>query len=316
MSTPNTSTKTAPKTILWQLHDEKPGHHNQLRGLANALADLLPLEVHSLRAPSRRRSLAALWSKKFPLGEDLPAPDLILGAGHATHLAVLAARRTCGGQAVVLMKPSFPIALFDLCLIPEHDQVAESEKVISTRGVLNVIRPTEQHDSKSGLLLIGGPSAAHDWSDERMLEQIATITTSTPAIEWKLTNSRRTPSSFLSQLAERNFTNLQTTPHQETHADWVPSQLARAAQVWVSEDSVSMVYESLTSGAAVGVLEVPSKRRGRVAAGIDSLLENAWATRFDAWQPGSLLAPPPAQLDEARRCAEIVCRRFVSQAAA
>ncbi len=304
------------KTVLWQLHDDKPGHLNQMRGLTNALADLLPLEVHALRVPSRRRCFAALWSKKFPLGKDLPAPALILGAGHATHLAVLAARRAHGGQAIVLMKPSLPTALFDLCIVPEHDQVADATNIITTRGVLNVVRPTEQHDQHSGLLLIGGPSTAHDWSNEQMLEQITTIVTSTPSMQWKLTNSRRTPSTFLPQLAERGHQNLCLTPHQETTPAWVPNELAQAAQVWVSEDSVSMVYESLTSGAAVGVLQVPSKRRGRVAAGMESLIQNGWATRFGDWQPGKRLAQSPTQLDEARRCAELVCQRFFSQAAA
>ncbi len=304
------------KTTLWQIHDDKPGHHNQLRGLTSALAEMLPLEVHTLRTPSRRSCLAELWSKKFSLGNDLPAPDLILGAGHATHLAVLAARRAYGGQAIVLMKPSLPPALFDLCLIPKHDQVAGSEKIVKTRGVLNVVRPTQQHDQHSGLLLIGGPSAAHGWSDERMLEQIEAVVSSDSSIQWMLTNSRRTPTCFLEHLTAKKLANLQITPHQDTNSAWVPEQLARAAQVWVSEDSVSMVYEALTSGAAVGVLDVPSKRRGRVAAGIDSLIKAGWATRFADWQPGNQLAPPPAQLDEARRCAEIVCQRFFSQAAA
>jgi len=311
-----------PKTILWQIHDDKPGHRNQLLGLTDALAELQPLEVHTLRAPSRRSCLAALWSRKFPLGNDLPTPNLILGAGHATHLAVLAARRARGGQAIMLMKPSLPSALFDLCLIPEHDRAVASEKVIATRGVLNVVRPTQQHNPRSGLLLIGGPSAAHDWSDERMLEQIAMIATSTPSIQWSLTDSRRTPRSFLKRVAEKKFENLQVAPHQQTTSDWVPRQLADAAQVWVSEDSVSMVYEALTSGAAVGVLEVPSKRRvsskrrGRVATGVDLLIKEGWATRFADWQLSSQLVQPPAPLDEARRCAEIIAQRMFLRAAA
>ena len=228
---------TSP-TILWQIHDDKPGHRNQLRGLSNALAEMLPLEVHAIRAPSRRSSLAALWSKKFPLGNRLSAPDLIIGAGHSTHLAVLAARRAFGGQAIVLMKPSLPPALFDLCFVPEHDRVAESEKVIATRGVLNVVRPSQQHDQRSGLLLIGGPSAAHSWSDEEMLQQITAIASSTPSVRWTLTDSRRTPASFLERLNADATTNLQIVSHRETMTDWLPRQLSRAGQVWVSEDSV------------------------------------------------------------------------------
>jgi len=307
---------TPSKTILWQIHDDRPGHHNQLRGLTNVLAELLPLEVHTLRTPSRRSCLGALWSKQFPAGEGLPLPDLILGAGHSTHLAVLAARRAFGGRAIVLMKPSLPPALFDLCLIPEHDQVAASDKVVTTRGVLNVIQPAQSQDQQSGLLLIGGPSAAHDWSDEQMLEQIVAVTSSNLSIHWQLTTSRRTPQSFLPRLTAYKIANLIVTPHQETTAQWVPQQLEQAAQVWVSEDSVSMVYEALTSGAAVGLLQVPSKRYGRVAAGMETLIQAGWATLYGDWQLGSRLTLPPAQLNEARRCAEIVCQRLLGQAAA
>ena len=188
---------------------------------------------------------------------------------------------------------------------------------------------------ESGLLLIGGPSAAHDWSDEQMLAQIVAITSGDASIRWKLTTSRRTPLSFVSKLAFMSklpvlstgtfaarraggtIANLESVPHPETTTDqWVPQQLAKAAQVWVSEDSVSMVYEALTSGAAVGVLAVPEHRHGRVAAGMKTLIETGWATRFADWQPGCRLAPPPTPLDEARRCAEIVFRRLLPQSAA
>lgn len=302
----------ARPTIIWQIHDEKPGHRNQLRGLTDALAELLPTEVHTIRAPRRRTGLAGFFSRSFAPGRDLPPPDLILGAGHSTHLAMLAARRTYGGKTVVLMKPSLPPKLFDLCLVPEHDGMASSDRVVTTRGVLNVIRPSQAHKPKHGLLLIGGPSASHDWSDQQMVAQVATIAESDPSVRWQLTSSRRTPGSFLSLLRQHELPNLQAVPHDETHSGWVSEQLAVASQVWVSEDSVSMVYEALTSGAAVGVLQVPCKREGRVAAGMQQLIEAGWATRFANWRPGARLATPPQQLDEARRCAEIVSRRLLA----
>jgi mitochondrial fission protein ELM1 len=211
------------------------------------------------------------------------------------------------------MKPSLPTALFDLCLIPEHDGVAPSERVVTTRGVLNVVRPSQAHDPGQGLLLVGGPSSAHDWSDEQMLQQIQTILSSDPDLRWQLTTSRRTPASFVAQLANCQLPNLKVTPHQQTSPDWLPQQLARAGQVWVSEDSVSMVYEALTSGAAVGILQVPTTRqRSRVATGVAALLRNQWATRFADWQPGTPLTTPPEQLDEARRCAQTICQKLAA----
>jgi mitochondrial fission protein ELM1 len=54
---------------------------------------------------------------------------------------------------------------------------------------------------------------------------------------------------------------LTIVPFAATSPDWLPTQLARADQAWVTADSVSMVYEALTAGAAVGVLDVPRPRQ-------------------------------------------------------
>ena len=96
-------------------------------------------------------------------------------------------------------------------------------------------------------------------------------------------------------------------PHGETGRDWLPQRLAEAAEVWVTEDSVSMIYEALSSGARVGLLPVPSlKKAGRVARGIARLVEEGFVTRFTDWSPAAGLAAPPRVLREADRCANSV----------
>ena len=81
-----------------------------------------------------------------------------LGFGHATHLHLLAAQRAYGGKTIVLMQPSLPAKLFDLCLIPEHDQYQGNAEYLQTRGVLNPIQPEGEHASNQALIMIGGPS--------------------------------------------------------------------------------------------------------------------------------------------------------------
>jgi hypothetical protein len=111
----------------------------------------------------------------FNAGQNLPAPDLIIGAGHRTHFTVLAARRAHGGRAVVLMQPSLPLGWFDLCLIPEHDRPRDRPNVERTYGVLNTVLPASHAAPDRGLFLIGGPSAHHAWAEARMVEQILTV---------------------------------------------------------------------------------------------------------------------------------------------
>jgi len=282
-----------------------------MRGLIRALAEETPVEVHTIRSPSRLRSLLDWARGRFPAGKDLPRPTLILGAGHATHPAVLAARRAFGGRSVVLMKPSLPIHWFDLCLIPEHDGVKPRSNVVLTRGVLNNLKPSSQHADNEGLILIGGPSSHYDWSDARAVEQVREIVRRQPHRHWTLTTSRRTPDSLLPGLQALKAENLTIVPFEQTAPSWVPEHLAAAGAVWVTEDSVSMVYEAMTSGAMVGLLSVPQRRSGRVAQGLQRLVDDGWVTPFRQWRSNGVLSRPPHELDEAARCTELVRSRLL-----
>jgi mitochondrial fission protein ELM1 len=89
----------------------------------------------------------------------------------------------------------------------------------------------------------------------------------------------------------------------------VTSQLAVASRAWISEDSVSMVYEALTAGATVGILEVPRKRRGRVVEGMDRLCQARRAVRWTDWVAGAPM-PVPIPLAEADRAAQEILGRW------
>ena len=68
-----------PPLCIWIVGDGKPGHVNQSRGLAEALARAVPIELHTVPALPAWRAWLALLLKTLP-GESLPAPDLIVGA--------------------------------------------------------------------------------------------------------------------------------------------------------------------------------------------------------------------------------------------
>ncbi len=297
--------------VAWWFSDGKAGHANQVRGLLAALSDRLPLEAHALPALKPRQALAA-YAWRRPVRRDLPAPDLLLGAGHRTHLSLLAARRVHGGRAVVLMKPSLPRRCFDVCIVPEHDGVPSSARVLVTRGVLNVIRPAPVKQAGSGLILVGGPSPHHGWDEAGLLERIKTIAERDPARHWTIASSRRTPPATELRLPELGLPNVDSVMYRDTHADWLPAQLAAAEQVWVTEDSVSMIYEALTAGAAVGVIDVPRRGVGRVVRGVEALLREAWVTSFAAWRQGQALRAPQQVFDEAARCAQWMIERWFS----
>jgi len=293
--------------ILRVLTDGKPGHQNQSLGLAEAIARLRPAVIDSLPLPSGRlRSFA-------PLPTPTPLPDLFIGAGHSTHAPLLQLSRRTGVPCVVLMKPSLPVAFFDLCLVPGHDLGTRTPppNVIATCGALNRVPPPGNAPRHHGLILIGGPSNSHLWDAGAVRDCVTNIAASRPERTWKITDSRRTPDGCLADLIA-HAPGIQAWPHQETPPSWLPAELAGSAETWVTEDSVSMIYEALSSGSGVGLLPVPAKRKeSRVSRGIARLVNDGWVTPFCHWQPGTPLPLPPATLREADRCAAIVLERLL-----
>ncbi|MDX1696899.1 MAG: mitochondrial fission ELM1 family protein [Thiohalobacterales bacterium] len=297
--------------VVWRFTDGKAGHENQTAGLLQALGERTPVVTHDVPADACRSPFFAFLGRRMPCVADLPAPDLIVGAGHATHLPMLAARRARGGHAVVLMKPSLPCTWFDACIIPEHDKPGQRDHVLATRGVLNRIGHPGGKAADAGLILIGGPSSHVTWSDESVAHQVERIVQDTPGIHWQLGTSRRTPSGFTGLLAHLPADRLAIVPFEQAAPDWLPRQLERAVQVWVSEDSVSMVYEALTAGAAVGLLSVKWRKcNDRLGRGIRALQQEGLVTAFDDWRRGTRLKIPAAPFDEAGRCADWLLARW------
>jgi len=231
----------------------------------------------------------------------------VIAAGHKTHVALLYLARKTGARSVVLMKPSLPCKWFDHCLIPEHDfaeGVKTPENVMLTKGALNRIAYDQEAKDGSGLFLVGGSSSEFGFDGEALHKAIGEIVGQGGDVQWTLTDSRRTPEDFIESLKEAPIS---TYPNQTTDSDWLPEQLRRASVVWVTEDSVSMIYEALSCGAQVGLLPMPRiKKAGRVARGVENLLEEQRIIAYSSWQASHQLPVNQDVLAEADRCATLI----------
>lgn len=282
---------------------------SQTAGLVAALGRVRSVEVINVPALGAAALLSAAFGGNGPWSRFAGRRPLILCCGHRTHLTALALRRATGGRIVTLMRPSLPLGLFDLAVIPEHDSPASSLKVIPTTGVLNPMCATGPHDPRRGVFLIGGPSHRHGWNNAALLKQIRSVAIGSPGTEWVLTNSRRTPPDTFADLASESLTGLSIAPCTQTPSGWVAEQLAAAGTAWITEDSVSMVYEALTAGVAVGLLSVPRLSQDRVTRGIDALVRNGQVVRFEDWKAGVPLHVATPPLAEADRVAAEIVRR-------
>ena len=300
-------TPSPRKTLhILQLTDGKPGHENQTKGLIQALEALQPVQVETLTVKSK---FGALLHPPRP--QRVPSPDLLLAAGSRTHLALLRCRQKNGGKAVVLMKPWLPQALFDACIIPAHDAPRRTDNVFVSEGALNTMSPEGEHADNKALILLGGPSRHYRWDTQRLQKQILTITSQDTGTRFLIAGSRRTPAQTLDMLTNSRIENADIVPADQTAPGWLKRQLAASARCWVTPDSVSMLYEALSAGVAVGLLSLEQTSKSRVAAGVARMVSTGQVRTYEEWLSNHTL-PSNLPLNEAAKCAQWILDRWPS----
>jgi len=299
---------------IWAVTDHKPGHRNQLQGLSDALTRIaspdLTVETHWLGVPVKKAdNLATLFNRHHLSISDNP-PDYIICCGHRTHWQALYLRWRFGAKLIVLMKPTLPLSWFDLCVIPYHDGDFKQGNVFQTQGVLNKVTPAPAFTAranglKEGLILIGGPSRHYSWDNKNIIEQLKQLIAETTDTHWTLSTSRRTPEQFETLAASLESDQITLVPVSKTDEHWLPRQFQQSESIWVTEDSVSMVYESLSSGAKVGLLSVPVKQDNRITRGVERLCAEQRLIKLGSATSGETPAIN-APLQEANRIASLI----------
>lgn len=302
--------------------DGRPGHEKQSRGILAALKRVRAVEVTEIQVqpPSPGRYVLDLW-RLFFLGDggcryDLPPADLLLGTGSRTHLALLACKKKYGIPAVTCMAPDVLLRnRFDLCFVPQHDGIPAGANIFLTIGPPNLSTAHWDKDMLHGLILIGGvDTGSHFWDSDRIQSYIERIVQKEPNIHWTISSSPRTPAETIDQLEAYascspncSFFDFHNTP-----AGWVEKQYAKSGVVWVTADSMSMVYEALSAGCRVGVLPVRWKTdKNKFQRSCSYLLENKLVISFSMWdEENTRWRDEVVPLNEAERCAAEIVRRW------
>ena len=239
----------------------------------------------------------------------MPVPRVAVGAGRATHAALLAVSRAYRARTVVLMRPSLPLDWFDYCLAPAHDDPPARDNVIITAGAVNPMLATKDHDPEHGLILVGGPSRHYRMETQALLTRIRQVLARPSPRYWTLSNSPRTPAQLNRELIGLQAAGVDVALWDSCGPGWLAETLARARDVWVTEDSVSMIYEALSSGCRVGLLPLPRNSASRLHRAVDRLLEEGFVCAHNERDAGTGLSAPPRTLDEANRCAGLLLEK-------
>ncbi|RKG33864.1 nucleoside-diphosphate sugar epimerase [Acinetobacter guerrae] len=279
--------------------DAKAGHRSQALGLYQAMHKQNP---NSSFEEIRLESLPLITVLKGLFTHHVDGitqqPDFIFGVGSHTHFRVwLLGKIYPQAKTVILMKPNLPIHCFDYAIIPEHDGVTASDRVIVTQGALNPIENEHRHQANRILIALGGSSKRHQWNENKVLTAIEQIVQQNPHCQMILTTSRRTPEHFLDHLKKQDYASqLEVFPVEHTPQGWIFEQMQLAETVYVTEDSVSMIFEALTAGCHVGVIAIDRVKSDRITQLIDQL---SFAPSAGTIRLLQLVAP----LDEAKRVA-------------
>jgi mitochondrial fission protein ELM1 len=318
-----------PTLRAWRLVDGRRGHENMSRALLAELERRLPITSVDVPSRSWRERVGAVYrSIALALDNHGERPNLIIGVGHRTHFALAIAARMLAAKSVVILKPTLPLRWFDYAIIPAHDNVAAGQTRFVTRGALNRMQPAAECDPDLALVLVGGPSKHHTWVDREVVETIGAVVDQDAAEHIVIATSRRTPSRTTQLLRQRLASCARASgrrieliePHMVSD-DWLMDTLAVAERAWVSEDSVSMVYEALSAGCRTGILPVSRRSPTRVVKHLLDLVGDGSVARFrGTWlEPVRMLdrtdwpAEPlgvRASLNEAARAGEWVAQRL------
>ena len=306
---------------VWAVTTGEAGNVSQAEGLAEALG--WPFESLTVRL---RRPWSWLPAHRQPPGllccglhERLagPWPDLLIGCGRRSASVSAAVRRAAGGRTFTahILDPRADIRLFDLVVPMAHDGLA-GPNVVATHAALHRITPeklaaagAEWRERLGGLnvaVMLGGQSRSHRFTRET-LNRLASGLAGLEG-DIAVTPSRRTQPDVVDALKARLP---QAWFWDGTGGNPYLGMLALARHVVVTEDSVSMISEAISTGKPVYVAEMAggSRRLGRFQ---ESLRQNNIVRPFD----GRLSEWHYEPVNETPRIAAEVRRRLEAAQAA
>ena len=247
------------KLNIWLILDGKRGHEKQIEDLAFSINKKIKTNITKIK----KISFLNILLNFLRIGNDpckyFPRPDLIIAAGHRTHFDALQKKNRYGGKIILIMKPSIPTFLFDLSIIPSHDKVFFKKNTMSIEGPLNNIKNLKKHKSNKGLILIGGPSKHFSWNNTDLIFKVKKIVLDNQDLDITLSTSRRTPDIFLEEIKKNIKKQLRIIDHKNVSSDWLQKSMSESKYSWVTQDSISMMFELIYSGSLVTCIDLNNR---------------------------------------------------------
>ena len=296
------------KLNIWLILDGKRGHEKQIEDLAFFINKKIKTNITKIKKISFLNTVLNFMR----IGNDpckyFPRPDFIITAGHQTHFDALQKKIRYGGKIILIMKPSIPSFLFDLIIIPSHDNIFWKKNTFTIDGTVNNIMNKNKQEKNSGLILLGGPSKNYLWSNKDVIDQINNILNFNPNLKFTIATSRRTPSELLND-TKFVHKNLLIVCHESVPHDWLEKNIGNYQHSWVTQDSISMLYELIASGSIVNLIKLESKNRKFEKLFLE--LERQGKINYQ-YSAHSLDRLSKNNQSSAEYCAEFIIKKFIN----
>ena len=220
------------------IFDQRPGHSNQGNILFQSL-------VNELNCVSSECSIDNL-DKLKPSSNRL----ILIGVGHRAHKALLQQKKLLSNShdttIIAVLRPTFNAKKFDLVVAPEHDY---HDRKIPINSLLfkGSLCKTSLHKPENNKLVacIGGPINNVPFEKRILIDNLKYIIDTHQKFKISIFNSRRTPDDVWSEIS--CFKNIKLHDSKDTDFNFFNANLVLASKKFITPDSISMIFESLSS---------------------------------------------------------------------
>lgn len=276
--------------ILW-IKDGKQGHEKQVKVLIDELSKSVDInlieENYKINNLSRLKNYYHYLTNNF-FNKNVEFIklinkcnqnniDCVIGAGSTVHMPMLLIKSYFKNKyqkdisLVSVLVPSLFHKKFNVICAPLHDdkKLTNNENIVYFEGSLAKVS-IKDIDENVGLIALGGINKHYDFDEEDLLKQIQYILTLYPQKKWFLFISRRTPSYITKEISKlkNEFSNLTITDNEFDEV------IEKASIKFITQDSVNMVYEALSSQGKTYLFNMNYKKENKITRQMNLLITN------------------------------------------
>ena len=275
--------------ILW-IKDGKKGHEKQVQALLEELSKTIDIKIYQedYHISSLKRFFdifhhtTSYVFKKYDSCKIIKSYNqndinLVIGAGSNIHTRLLLLKKFLKNIynkdiiAISVLTPSLFKNEFNFICAPNHDEIKLSniKNTIFFEGSLAKVSIQEPDDS-IGLIGLGGINNHFIFNEDDLIKQIEYILSLYPNKDWYLFSSRRTSDLMIDKVKTLtdSFSNL-IVAHEN-----FDEIIKHASIKFITQDSMNMVYESLSTKGQTFVFNMKYKNENKITKQIKKLIEN------------------------------------------